>query len=309
MTRGERMVRLLVHVYVHGSVSTGEGARLLGADPRLVRRDLRALERIAPIRPVGEGRARRFEVDGEPNLGVLDRISLLVGREVTRFLEGTSLHRGIERLRGLEGVDEALQGRVRYLAEPARIYGPRDDLVDACLDGLLRARALAIAYEKGTGGTQRFDRFEPLLLVVYRRALYLVGRLGRRTYALAVDRMAEVDVGEAFVRPEDWDPDAWLAGRFGLTARDEEEPQDVVLRFSPAVAHLVRARVWHTDQRVVELPGGTVLLLMRARGQELVRFALEWGRHCEVQGPAWLRDAVIGELRDALAQYGPEAPP
>lgn len=42
---------------------------------------------------------------------------------------------------------------------------------------------------------------------------------------------------------------------------------------------------------------------MRAGGPELVRFALEWGPHCEVVAPDALRNEVIAELRGALDQY------
>jgi predicted DNA-binding transcriptional regulator YafY len=42
---------------------------------------------------------------------------------------------------------------------------------------------------------------------------------------------------------------------------------------------------------------------MHAKGDELVRFVLEWGDTCKVLGPTGLRDRVVAELRGALAHY------
>lgn len=305
MSRTARTVTLLVHLLDHGAVTTSQAAAMLGVASRLARRDLDGLRTIGLVRKDGTGRGSRWVVDGERGLAVLDRISLLVGREVTGFLAGTSLHRGMDRLREIHGVGDVIPGRIRFLPEPGRDYAPSDEIVDACLDGLIRTRTLALEYEKRRGHLDAYPTLQPLTLVVYRRALYVVGRLGGRAYAFAVDRMRAVTVGEPFEYPTDWDVDDWLAGRFGIAAGDEE-PMDVVLRFSAKVAHLVRARQWHATQTLADLPDGQVLLVMRTMGMELVRFVLEWGEHCHVLAPAELREQVVSELRNALATYGRE---
>jgi predicted DNA-binding transcriptional regulator YafY len=299
VNKTERTARLLMHLVQRRTLTTREAAELLDISHRLALADLKSLAKVAPVRFVQDGRRSRWVLDPEQQLGVLDRISLVVGREITGFLRGTSLHRGFD---GVDAGNEALLARVRYVAEPERAYQAREDTVDACLDGLIRGRTLSFAY--GDART-RVEGGWPLTLVVYRRALYLVLRLGRRPYLYAVDRMVDVVVGEPFPFPEDWDVDAWLSGRFGLTARDADEPEDVSLRFSAQVAHLVRARQWHPGQTLVDLADGQVLLTFRAKGMELARFVLEWGEHCEVLGPQTLRDRVVRELRNALARYEP----
>ena len=51
----------------------------------------------------------------------------------------------------------------------------------------------------------------------------------------------------------------------------------------------------------------------RVRGPEILRFALEWGEHCEVIGPPDLRRDVRAALAAASAHYddpaSPEDPP
>jgi predicted DNA-binding transcriptional regulator YafY len=301
VTPSHRTATLLLHLVRHRTLTARQAADLCGCTLRQARSDLKALAAVAPVRFVAANRHSHWVLDVERGLGPLDRISLLVGREVTRFLEGTSLHRGLERLRELHPADDALTARVRYLSEPARAYAPRDEIVDACLDGLLRTRTLTFVYD-APSGRDRFEGAEPLTLVVYKRALYLLARLGHGVYTFAVDRVAEVEVGAPFAYPTDWDVDAWLGERFGITAGDGP-PEDVILRFSARVAHLVRARRWHATQRLSELADGDVLLHFRAKGSELVPFVLGWGELVEVLAPKSLRDRVVGELEHALSRY------
>ncbi len=300
VTRDERLARILLHVVRFGSIATATASELNDVDRRIAATDLKHLSRRSILAVAGRGRHRHYVLDprvSEERLSVQDRISLLVGREVTRFLEGTGLFREPGETSAL------LRDRVRYLQEPARTYAPSAENVDRCLDALAQTRTLALSYE-GRNGIVRWEGVQPLLLVVYRRALYLVGRSGKREYTLAIDRMSEVAVGGGFDWPTDWDPDVWLAGRFGLTSLEGDEPDEVVLEFSAEVAHLVRARIWHATQEVETLRDGRARLRMVTHGAELVRFVLEWGRHCRVVAPADLRDKVLLELRGALAAYG-----
>lgn len=266
---------------------------------------------VAPIAARGQGRARAWIVDpasGLGRLGVLDRVSLHLGREVTAFLDGTALHEGLARAtdQGWDGVPDRLSRHLdrkfRHLQEPARSYVAQRDVLDGVLDALIRERALDFRYEKA-GLNQRYHGFQPLTLVVYRRAVYLLGCHPPRegVLRLSVDRMRGVTIGEPFPYPEDWAPDLDLGRYFGIVASGE--PGRVVLRFAERVAHLVRVRRWHPTARVTDLRDGRVELAMITAGQELVRFVLEWGATCEVVEPAWLRDAVVAELRGALEAY------
>ena len=143
MNKTERSLRLLVQLYRTRSFTTREAAELCGVSLRRARSDLKGLARVAPLQLVRDGQRSRWVLAPERSLGPLDRISLLVGREVTRFLEGTSLHRGIDRLQGLHAADETIPARVRYLSEPARPYGPSDEIVDAWLLYWMSPRTLA----------------------------------------------------------------------------------------------------------------------------------------------------------------------
>lgn len=300
MTRDERLARILLHVVRRGSIATREAADLCDVESRTARDDLVHLAEVRTLQVVGKGRRRRYTLHpqlSEESLPIYDRVSLLVGREVTRFLRGTPS------FAASDASTELLHQRVRYVSEPARSYTGQAELVDGVLSALVETRSLRFAYD-GHSGPQRWSGACPLLLVVYRRALFLVVRSGRHTYTLSLDRMSDLEVGERFAWPADWDPDAWLAGRFGITASTDAAPEPIELEFTADVAHLVRAREWHPTQELVPVRDGRIRLRMSARGVELVRFVMEWGDRCRVIGPDWLREAVIGEHRRALAAYG-----
>ena len=151
-----------------------------------------------------------------------------------------------------------------------------------------------------------WDDYQPTNLLVYKRALFLVGRIGAspKVYVLAVERIREAELGETFPPPADWSVDTWLAGRFGLTSDNEHpEPEEVVLRFTADMALYVRDRAFHPSQVLEEIRDGQVRLRLQVTGRELVPFVLQWGPKVVVEAPAWLRKAVAAELSAALLPY------
>jgi predicted DNA-binding transcriptional regulator YafY len=319
--RTARCVRLAVLLLERGRITPAGAASALDAPLRSVRRDLQLLSTILPVTTARWGRHRYWYLDpgfGACRLGVLDRISLLVGKELTSFLEGTALHDGIWRVEDelRDGVTprfaQHIDRKFRYHPEPARSYATQTDLLDDLLDALLRELRITIHHRRPGGDLEQRVDLEPLTLVIYRRALYLLARKpDGRIRRYAVDRIHALTKGERFDYPEDWDPDHELSGAFGFFS--DGSSQRVRLRFTPRVAPYVRARTWHPSQRLLDLPDGGVELLMHASGRELVRFALEWGAQCRVLEPQWLVDEVRGELQEASAVYtrpisrGPES--
>lgn len=300
--RVQRIVEILRILKRDGAKSTSELAKATRAKPRTVLNDLNELDGAGAVRHVGEGKAQRWElVDGEqPHAkGVLDGIALRLGRDLLTVLEGTGLSDVFDRLE--HTTDRALLDTVDrkflHLQEPARRYSEQTDLIDTLIDGLVKEKRIALTYS----GDE--SEVRPLTLVLYRRAVYLLALDEREDVVrLAVDRIQRAQTTSKFDYPKDWDPEAELAPWFGIYK--SHAPERVVLRFSAARADLVKSRDWHPKQKLEELPDGRIQLVMHVGGAELVRFVLEWGPHCEVVAPSWLRERVRDELRGALANYG-----
>ncbi len=311
--RSERVVALLLYLLERGSVTKAEVARRFGVTPRTALQDLQLLAAQVPeLHPSGKGRVARWVLDPTThlhNLGILDRISLLLGRDLAWFLEGTGLHGGLERAGSDAGAvvrwqaDRNLPRKFRALHEPARHYLDQTETIDDLLDALIRERWVEVRYGFDDDDAVWKGPTRPLTLTVYRRALYLLASVDddSEVRRYSVSKIHEVRLGEHFEYPRRWDPDAELAGSFGIHGGGRHGR--VVIEFAPEVAHYIHARTWAEGQRLVDQPDGGVHLWMESGGMELIRWVLEWGDKARVIEPDWLVAAVVEELQGALSQY------
>ncbi len=294
-----RMCRLLVE---RGRIRRADILREVGK--RQADKDLRLLRRVWDLAPVGDGRNTEWILDPvDARSGdIVDRIALVLGRELGSFLRDTPFAGALDRLgsdpgKGLRRYHH-LNRKFTYVSEPARNYAARQEVIWEILEALLGERALDLCYN----GRDRHD-LQALTLAVYRRALYLVVRdQEERVTVLAVDRIESADTRESDrPYPASWDPRVHFAGAFGIAP--DRKPEWIVLRFDQRGARYVRERTFHPTQQLHDLPDGGVELRFKAAGLELPRFVLEWGPRVEVIEPAWLREDVINQLRTALARY------
>jgi predicted DNA-binding transcriptional regulator YafY len=136
-------------------------------------------------------------------------------------------------------------------------------------------------------------------------ALYLIGwdegRDAMRTFK--IERIRSVSVSpRSFERPEAASLEADLRRGWDIIA--DQEPIEVKLRFSPAVADRVLETRWHAEQRTQREADGSLLWSTTVSGPIEIRlWILEWGEDVEVLSPAELRADVAGRLRRAAAQY------
>jgi predicted DNA-binding transcriptional regulator YafY len=321
-----RSLQLIEAFHSRGQLATREVQQILDLDRQKARRTIKRLQEAGlPIEPEGQGNATSWVLNDHYRqtrlrLGFGDVISLELGHQLLGFLEGTDLSTWLDDLRDRtlpmlgqkDGAKLArLSQKLYYQTEPYRKYAAQDELLNLLLTALFAEHELAISYAPGEEEAQEIARFQPLTLVVYRRALYLLGlevsEEGSRERLLAVDRIQKVERGLGFAYPLDHQPAATLGHRFGIWK--EEAVEQVIIRFAADRAHLVRSRQWHPSQVITDLPDGRVELRMNTGGRELARFVLEWGPKAEVVHPPALREAVAAELRAALAPYESEPVP
>lgn len=188
-----------------------------------------------------------------------------------------------------------------------RLHGQRDYTLAAPHFGglqraLLHQYRLRLEYAKDGGTTSQSYELDPYTLVFHRAGIYLLGyahnRGGMRLFAL--ERIRGLDVGrQRFELPEDYEPEQYFSHAFGLV---NDAPLQVRVRFSPAVAHAVRDRIWRPGQCVEEDREGGVVLSFQASGErELVSWVLSYGDQAEVLEPASLRAEVAGRI-EALSR-------
>jgi predicted DNA-binding transcriptional regulator YafY len=84
----------------------------------------------------------------------------------------------------------------------------------------------------------------------------------------------------------------------------QEKPVDVVLEFDPKVVQRVKESVWHAGQRIEDLPGGRLRLVLPLNSTlEVSPWILSWGPYVRVVAPDALRESIADSVRRMAANY------
>jgi predicted DNA-binding transcriptional regulator YafY len=177
-------------------------------------------------------------------------------------------------------------------------------------EGWAKQRVVEIEYDAGVYDASKGNRkakvrplaIEPSALT---HALYLLawdeGRKARRTFK--VERILSASLTPATFEPiEGYSAADELALAWDVIA--DEDPLNVVIRFSPVVAKRAAETRWHPSQETEFQPDGSMLWRATVAGMREIRiWIMGWGADCEVLAPDSLRDDVATELSRAAALY------
>ena len=110
-----------------------------------------------------------------------------------------------------------------------------------------------------------------------------------------LDRITSIDLlDHSFPRREDFDLAAYAAQSFGVF---QDDPIEVVLRFTPDAATDASCWKFHPSQTTQREPDGSLLVRFRASGaREMCWHLFTWGTAVEVLAPDTLRGGLIKML-------------
>ncbi len=184
--------------------------------------------------------------------------------------------------------------------------GPRPqldrDLLDSLREAIATCRIVELRYLSQSTGRRSGQRIEPYGLLYGNRA-FLVGRTDwtgdMRLWRLA--NMSEPRVtGETFMRDPEFDLEAFAKRSFGTF---QEEPVDVVLRFSAQARRDASTFLFHPGQSIEENADGTLTVRFTAGGiDEMCWHLITWGESVTVVEPDRLRQR-LAEMCAALAAH------
>lgn len=119
-----------------------------------------------------------------------------------------------------------------------------------------------------------------------------------------IERVIATD--EPFEIPQDFDPNALLAGAWGIWFDTNDQPVTIKLRFStPRTIKRMEETVWHpSEQKTRDAEGRLVWTGEIDEPQEMLPWIRGWGGDCEVLEPTELREQVMGEVRRQMRMYG-----
>jgi predicted DNA-binding transcriptional regulator YafY len=184
--------------------------------------------------------------------------------------------------------------------------GPRPIIASSVLPALRRAilgMQLVVLRYAGPGAEKPAARILCPYGILYGGRGWLVAHVDElpemRLWRL--DRIISIDLlDRRFARREDFDLSAYAAQSFGVF---QEEPIDVVLRFSPEAADDAAGWLFHPSQSIAREPDGALTVRFRAGGvQEMCWHLFTWGRAVTIVAPDSLR-TEMAEMVMASAQH------
>ncbi len=168
---------------------------------------------------------------------------------------------------------------------------------------LLAGQIVKFYYRTEEQGPARWRKVVPYGLLFGPR-YYLIARVGNRNAPVLfrLDRIHDVEVlSESGAPPADFDLGAYAARSFGIY---QEEPENVVLRFSAAAAAEARAFIFHPTQSMTEEPDGSLVVRFRAGGLlEIARHLMTWGAAVTILEPVQLSEIMKEEVATLFSHY------
>ena len=171
---------------------------------------------------------------------------------------------------------------------------------DKIIEALFGEYKIEISYKK------RDDKkiIAPLTLVTFNDVLYLLCQYeGSETVrTLSIDRISKVRAltNEFYKYPKNYNPNKILEPSFGIYS-ENENPQNIKLKFPEKVAYFVRERYWHSSQIIDENKDGSITLkLFLPIDYEFKRFVLGFGSQVKVLAPKELKDEIREEAERIL---------
>jgi len=186
--------------------------------------------------------------------------------------------------------------------------GPRQQLdrgLLACLrEAIVTCRIVEVRYLSRSTGRLSRQRIEPYGLLYGNRA-FLVGRTGWKNQNMRLWRLANMSetrvTGETFTRDPDFDLETYARRSFGTF---QEEPVDVVLRFTAGAKRDASAFLFHPSQSMEENADGTLTVRFTAGGiDEMCWHLVTWGESVTVEHPARLQQRFAAMCADLAIHH------
>jgi predicted DNA-binding transcriptional regulator YafY len=303
-------------------VTIDDLAALCGVTTRTIRRDLQALEESGfPLydnKTHDDGRTR-WSINGQAFKGLAagltlsELCALYFSRTVLESLAGTPFRDDVES--AFEKLSSALTPHMRqFLDQLPRVLATKGDarkledpgqqqIIARALEATIHLRQARITYYSKSSDRTKDYVVHPYRLAYAQGGLYLLAFVEEygevRTFA--VERIRELSLLEERFTPAEELPDAAFPHSLGVHSGP---PEHVEIEFQPAVADYVRARRWHTSQRVNDTAaGGVHVTLDVCLDQALRSWILSFGPFARVLAPEALAREIAGQFEEASASY------
>ncbi len=306
-----------------GGVTIDELASLCEVTTRTIRRDLKALEESGfPLyddKTHDDGRTR-WRVNGQAfkglsaGLTVSELCALYFSRTLLESLSGTPFRDDVES--AFQKLSSVLTPHMRTFldrlprviatkADPMRRHDdPRQQrFIARALDATLHLRQTTLTYHSKASERTKTYLVHPYRLAYAQGGLYLLAYVPeyREVRTFAVERIQEIAPLEERFTPIEELPNAAFPHSLGVHSGP---PDHVEIEFEPAVADYVRAREWHTSQRIRDDACGRLTMSLDVcLDRALQSWILSFGPFARVIAPVTLARRIAEQFDEARARY------
>ena len=159
---------------------------------------------------------------------------------------------------------------------------------------------IRVKYQSRSSGKDSWLTLHPYGLL-YGRKSHLVSynpQIKAWRLLLLANMLKVTETEDSYKRNPDFSLQSYAARSFGVF---QEDPVDVVLKFSPAVAKDALAHQFHPTQTVEKKPDGSLIIRFTAGGlTEMCWHLFTWGSAVEILKPPALRDRMRHMCEDSL---------
>lgn len=325
--RSEKPAELLKLARALAASATGvtldEMAEFSGVGRRTIERRRDAIEAVfGPLDRIEDGRQVRFRMSGRG----LGSFAVAPTSEELAELENAAracqaarddsraqiLHSLLQKIRASLReterfrLDTDIDARLRAEAF-ARQVGPRpyaDPKVLAALrEALLAGLMVKFRYGEASEGGVRWRKVIAYGLLFGPR-YYLVASIKSKPDPMLfrLDRIRDIEVtDDPGAPPESFNLEAYASRSFGVF---QEEPTDIVLRFSPFAAQEARTFMFHPSQTMSDEPDGSLTVRFRAAGLlQIAHHLMTWGKSVTIIAPRRLHKIMANQVAILYRHY------
>lgn len=181
------------------------------------------------------------------------------------------------------------------------------EYLDPIIDAMKKNRFIHITYYNYWREDTRDFYLMPMCVKLFRQRWYMVGRIWTtvRDVLFSLDRIRDFRLSShTFDYPEDFLPEEYFDGCYGIIAGDDTDIEKVVLKVNSGQANYIRDLKLHESQVEKERNDQYSIFELSVKPTFDFQQEILWnGEDMEVIEPMWLRKEIAGKVKRMWNKY------
>ena len=179
--------------------------------------------------------------------------------------------------------------------------------LERIIGAMKNSKVLEITYQRFEDEISQMLDVAPYCVKLFRQRWYMVAKrlIDNKIRIYSLDRIHKIEeTTDTFVYPDDFNPEAYFDGCFGIIHVKDIPIEKVVLKVDSGQANYMRALPLHESQKEVErTPNYSIFTLKIRPTFDFIQELLWNGAAVEVVEPQWLRNEMKDMASEMLKKY------